>query len=191
MEEKLKVGKIYKIIDNTNDNIYIGSTTQTLNQRINNHKCDYNRYLNGKHNWITSFDIIKNNNYRFEIIKYIIYKDKIELHQRERYYIENNNCINKYVPARTLKEYLIDNKEIRNEYSKQYRNDNKEYIREQGIKYRNDNKEQIKQRTKKYRNDNKERRKIKYQCECGSSIRIDSKSKHEKTLTHKYLINLK
>jgi hypothetical protein len=113
--EKLKVAKIYKIIDNTNGNVYIGSTTQTLNIRLKHHKSDYKRYLKGKFGHTTSFEIIKNNDYRIEIIKYVIYKDRIELHQRERYYIENNDCINKIIPSRTKKEY---NKEYYKEYNK-------------------------------------------------------------------------
>jgi hypothetical protein len=117
--EKLKVGKIYKIIDNTNGNIYIGSTTETLNRRLSKHKFDYNRYLNGKYRHITSFDIIKNNDFRIELIKYVIYKEKIKLYQRERYYIENNKSINKMIPSRTEKEYRIDNKEYKKEYDKE------------------------------------------------------------------------
>ena len=131
--EKLKVGKIYKIVDNTNGNVYIGSTIKRLNKRLSDHKSKYNSYLNGKGYYdYTSFDIIKNNDYRIELIKFVIYKDKKELHLRERYYIENNICVNKFIPSRTLKEYRIDNKE----YYKQYRIDNKEYIKKyQKIKY--------------------------------------------------------
>jgi hypothetical protein len=117
--EKLKVGKIYKLIDNTNGNIYIGSTILTLNKRLSVHKCKYKSYLNNKYTYVTSFEIIKNNDYRIEIIKYVIYKDKIELRQRERYYIENNDCINKNIPSRTLKEYYIDNKDYKKEYDKE------------------------------------------------------------------------
>jgi len=105
MEEKLKVGRIYKIIDNTNGNIYIGSTTQKLNQRFNNHKNSYNNFINNKQGYCTYFDIIKNNNCEIELIKFVIFKDKIELFQRERYYIENNNCINQKLPSRSRKEY--------------------------------------------------------------------------------------
>jgi len=111
--EKLKVGKIYKLIDNTNANIYIGSTIQKLNIRFNEHKKEYKNFLNGKHNWVTSFDIIKNNNYRFEIIKYVVFKDRKELHQKERYYIQNNICVNKCIPTRTNSEWVNDNKESR------------------------------------------------------------------------------
>ena len=39
-------GKIYKIIDYTNDNIYIGSTCEKLCRRIQKHKASYKCYLN-------------------------------------------------------------------------------------------------------------------------------------------------
>jgi hypothetical protein len=171
MEEKLKVGKIYKLIDNTNGNIYIGSTTQKLNQRLNEHKSDYRTYLNGKRHYTTSFNIIKNNDYKIELIQFVIFKNKKELHQRERYYIENNICVNKCIPTRTKKEY--HNGERYKEYRKKY---DKEYYKEYYI----DNKDQI-----------KERNKIKYQCECGLSIRIDGKQRHFKTNIHINFINSK
>ena len=43
----------------------------------------------------------------------------------------------------------------------------------------------------KYTKDNKEKLKEKYNCVCGSSIRISDKYKHEKTKKHqKYLLTL-
>ena len=33
--------KIYKIIDNTNGNVYVGQTIQKLNQRIYGHKSEF------------------------------------------------------------------------------------------------------------------------------------------------------
>ena len=35
----------------------------------------------------------------------------MELHKRERYYIENNECVNIRIPTRTKKEYQLENKE--------------------------------------------------------------------------------
>ena len=37
--------------------------------------------------------------------------NKNELESRERYYIENNICLNKNIPTRTMKEWKINNKE--------------------------------------------------------------------------------
>jgi len=163
--EKLKLGKIYKLIDNTNNNIYIGSTIVKLNQRLREHKNTYNRYINNKYHYVTSFEIIKNNNYRFEIIKYVVFKDRKELHQKERYYIENNICVNKFIPTRTQKEYENNNK-IR---IKTYHNDNKEHFKEYQKQYN----------------------KIKFQCECGISTAKQHKSRHEKSQRHINLINSK
>ena len=33
-------GKIYKILNNIDDEIYVGSTIKTLSQRMANHRCD-------------------------------------------------------------------------------------------------------------------------------------------------------
>ena len=92
---KYQKGKIYKIIDNTNDNIYIGSTIKTLKERLRQHK-----YLN-----CSSREIIKNNNYNIILIENYPCKSKEELELRERYHIENNECINTLLPRRSIKEY--------------------------------------------------------------------------------------
>ena len=43
--------KIYKIIDNTNGNVYFGSTTQSLAQRLAGHTNGYKYHLNGKQSY--------------------------------------------------------------------------------------------------------------------------------------------
>ena len=63
LREKLNQAKIYKIIDNTNGNVYIGSTYESLKNRLSHHKSNYKAYLKGLYGYTTSYDIIKNNNY--------------------------------------------------------------------------------------------------------------------------------
>jgi len=59
-----QLGKIYKIVDNTNENVYIGSTCEpTLARRLAKHVGNYQSYLNGKSGFMTSFNIIQNGNY--------------------------------------------------------------------------------------------------------------------------------
>ena len=115
LREKLDKGKIYKIVDNTNDAIYIGSTCNSLKNRLSSHKGDYKRFLKGIFNNVKSFDIIKNNDYKIELLENCEVKTKSELLARERFFIENNDCINKNIPGRTHKEadkaYYIANKE--------------------------------------------------------------------------------
>ena len=88
INNKYNNGKIYKIIYNdiTNNKlfIYIGSTIQTLYSRISKHKYDYKRYLNNKYCYVSSFEIIKNNNYQIELIEYYKCNNNFELRLREQ-----------------------------------------------------------------------------------------------------------
>ncbi len=166
-------GKIYKIIDNTNDNIYIGSTVKKLSRRLTNHRADYKRYLSGKTSYISSFDIIKNGDYDIILIEDVPNCQNIEqLKKKEREYIDKFDCVNKYIPTRTKKEsdkiYRYNNKEKKEEYNQQYYQKNKDYFKEKKEEYN----------------------KIQYHCECGGKYRLSNKSAHLKTIRHKnYSIN--
>ena len=100
--------KIYKIIDNTNDNIYVGSTRQKLlSTRLAIHKYRKN---------CRAYEIIKNCDYKIQLI------EETEDKSRERYWIETTeNCINKNIPCRTKEEI----KEYQRKYQKIYREKNK------------------------------------------------------------------
>ena len=115
-------GKIYKIINNSSDLVYFGATIQPLYKRFNAHKSVYSG--------CTSKTIFEGENPQIILVEKFACNDKQELKKRERYYIENNDCINKNIPGRTVKEYKQDNKEKCKEYEIQYRNDNKDKIKE-------------------------------------------------------------
>ena len=128
-------GRIYKLFDNTNGNVYYGSSIQEINKRISSHKADYKRYLEGLSYYTTSFGIIKNNDYKYELVEENNFDTKYDLHERERYYIENFDCINKVIPNRTDEEH-----------------------KEQMLEYRENNKEKIATRMKEYNEKNKEKK---------------------------------
>jgi len=110
-------GKIYKIICNITGLIYVGSTTKEyLTQRLSQHKRDYRKYLNGKRCYMTSYQILENGNYNIVLLESDNYNSKNELHSRERFYIENLDCVNKCIPCQTSKEYRIKNREKINIY---------------------------------------------------------------------------
>ena len=132
--------KIYRIVDNTNDNVYIGQTTRTLNQRLLHHRSTTS---------CSSVDIIKNGDYRIELIE--------ETHDksRERWWIENTDCcINKNIPGRTDKEWREDNKGHLANYNKEYREKNIEKVRRSQAAsqkvWREKNKEKTKDYNKEY-----------------------------------------
>lgn len=88
-------GKIYKIISNQEDYMYIGSTIQQLDDRFGNHKRDYISYQKGKKRYITSYELLKHDNCQIILIENYPCNSRKELFAREMYHINQNNCINK------------------------------------------------------------------------------------------------
>lgn len=108
MINKYQNGKIYKITDNTNGNIYYGSTQKSLNRRLSDHKYDYKR-REKEGNTRTSSMIISNNDYTMELVEDYPCDSRKELEERESYFINNNKCINK---AKKKQGFQVIKKEI-------------------------------------------------------------------------------
>jgi len=142
-------GKIYKIVDKTNNNIYIGSTAEKyLSQRLQRHIVDYKNYLKKKQHYMTSFEIIKNGDFEILLLETYACNNKYELQQRERYYIENNTCINKNIPTRTKKEWTEKNKDKIRQKQKEWVEKNKNKRKEYHKEYNEVNKDKISQKKK-------------------------------------------
>ena len=129
LRNKFDNSKIYKIIDNTNNNVYIGSCCSSLKTRLSKHKCSYEMFLfkNIKSfeiiknkDYIKSFDIIFNNDYKIELLEDCDINTKHELLERERYYIDNNECLNKNIPDISYNQYYNDNINKIDYYQKEY-----------------------------------------------------------------------
>ena len=98
--------KIYKIYSPSNkDLVYIGHTTkQYLSQRLAKHVNQYHYWLNNQETQgrTTSYSIFEQcNDYQIILVENYPCNDVNEARSRERYYIENNECINKNIPGRT------------------------------------------------------------------------------------------
>jgi hypothetical protein len=194
-------GKVYKIINENNEIVYIGSTVQTLSQRYQRH--DHNKP-----------------NHKIILIENYSCNSREELCMREQQLIEeHSNLLNKcraYISKEDRKKYetkyyqnnkehykeyhkVYDKKWYENnkEYKKKYREDNKEHYKE----YRKNNKKLLKQKTKEYceknkellkqkakeyyqnnKNDILEKRKEKIKCEfCNCEIQKNNLKRHQKT----------
>ena len=138
--------KIYKLVNDTLGLTYYGCTINTLRQRLDGHK--------KKANTCKSKLLFQGDG---EVKIYLVEEYPTEnrdlLRMRERYYIENNDCVNKCIPGRTQKEF-----------NNQYRELNKDKIKEQKKQYRELNKDKIKQyrelnkdKIKQYRELNKDK----------------------------------
>ena len=168
--------KVYKI--ECDGLTYYGSTCNTLTKRLSQHKTNYNLWLSGKHHYVTSFKLFEIENPVIVLVEDYPCDRKEQLYARERYYIENNDCVNKIVPGRTVKEYNQQNKDKIKEYNKDYREQNKDKIANQRKEYRENNQEKIANQKKEYGSKP-------WFCECCNVIiRRDGKSKHLKRKSH-------
>ena len=137
-------GKIYKIVCNETGEEYYGSCVCLLSKRKHVHK--------DKSNNCTSKQIVERGNWDIVLVEDYPSETKFELRRRERYYIQNNPCVNVYLPAATLEE----KKEQQRILHAKWREDNKEKIKEDKHNYHKANAEIISQKRKAYREDNPE-----------------------------------
>jgi len=120
--------KIYKLWSPSKNLVYIGSTTQSLSQRLAEHSSDFKN----KKKQVSSYKILECEDYKIELVEEYPCNNKQQLLEKEGEYIKANECINKIVSGRTKEEYYKDNKKIMNEkmrkYSKIHYENNKEEI---------------------------------------------------------------
>ncbi len=143
-------GKIYKIVCNTTNECYIGSTTQTLCKRLATHVQDYKKYLKSNHGFVTSYPILERGNYNIILLEEVNCENREQLHRAERKHIETNVCLNHCIPTRDWKEYREANQQKHDEYMTQWKNENKEHIKEWRKDYNEVNKERNKISRKLY-----------------------------------------
>ena len=172
VDERYKNGKIYQIVCNITNEVYIGSTKAYLSERMSKHR--------DKH---TTFDciskqIIDRGDYDMELIETYPCRNKSELLWRERYYMETMKCINinrpiiteeerkqlkhnsyeknkeRNAPIQKAREQLPENRVKQKERRDKPENKKKKY--ECDKQYRENNTEKIKISKAKYNQDNKE-----------------------------------
>lgn len=177
----------YKIVCNDSGLIYVGSTIQPIEKRLQAHECNYRLYLENRYHFTTSFTIIEKNNYTIQLIECVECVDRKQRDSIELLHILNENSVNRNHPGRDKKQYHQDNKEKIKERCIQYRQDNKEKIKQ----YYNDNKEKLKEYQQQYRQDNKEKINEKFTCPCGGKYTLKHKTTHMKSNKHlNYLATL-
>ena len=156
----MKTGYIYKIWSISNpEMVYYGSTQQQVCKRLNDHRRDYDRWkkTNNRRLFTSSFLIIDMGEYEYATLESMEFEEKFELKNRERFYIENNTCVNIRVPNRTFKEWYEENREILSEKKKIYAKANKEKFDDYNKKYQEENKEKIREQKKIYQEENREK----------------------------------
>lgn len=87
-------GFVYVIYDLTTDckNVYIGSTSETLQKREGRHKSQYKNWKLGMDCYRSVFKLLENNNYKMYKLEEIEYTHLDELLKLEQYYYELYKC---------------------------------------------------------------------------------------------------
>ena len=85
---KYNHSRVYKIKCLNTGKEYYGSTIELLSQRIARHRKYYKSFLEDKHNYISSFDILQEGNFIIELVEECNFNNNDELRQREQYYID-------------------------------------------------------------------------------------------------------
>jgi len=171
-------GKIYKIYNTVNDEIYIGSTTRKLCERM----ADHRRRINGRDQNFPIYKAFRDHgidNFFIELIEKYPCNDIDELRKKEGEYIkELKPCLNRRVPGRSKADYYNENRSTELQKMRVYRESNKEAINEQKKQYRENNKEYI----KSWKGEN-------IACECGRIVTRGCLSRHRKSQKHIKLMN--
>lgn len=100
-------GKIYKIVSQQTEHVYIGSTRRPLEARLTGHLTTYRTYKPGdRGKKTTAFEIMQYPDAAIELIEDWPCEAKADLHLRERFHIESTPfCVNKVIPGRTRAEW--------------------------------------------------------------------------------------
>jgi hypothetical protein len=156
-------GKIYKIINFTDKQIYVGSTVYSLSERMMYHISKYKRWKSRRtKQYCSSFILFENHefdNCKIVLLENFSSSNKKELNIREEFYRQKNIefCVNQRACYQT---------------------------RIGGIKKAYEWQEKNKEKVKIYKNKSKKKNAERYICECGASLCMGSKRMHLKTKIH-------
>ncbi len=163
MSQDFSKGKIYKITNDYNDDIYVGSTCDLLTKRFSGHKADSKKKEQQNRPLIKLINEIGFDRFRIELIEDYPCQDKYQLRQREGHFIREIGSLNKLIAGRSTKDYkkkwYEENRENKIERQKEITANNQERIIEYQKKYKEEHKQKASDYNKKYREKNKDKNK--------------------------------
>jgi group I intron endonuclease len=190
MSQDFSKGKIYKITNDFNDHVYVGSTCDLLTKRFSGHKKSMYSIEKKERPLYKLMNEIGFERFRIELLEEFPCQDKYQLRQREGYWIREIGTLNKRIECRTEKEYYIDNKEEINEYKKKWVETNKEHVKEYKQKIYQNNVDKIKEHNKTYYEENKSKIHENITCECGLKSSKQHLQRHKQSKRHIELMKI-
>ena len=158
-------GKIYKIYNTINDDIYVGSTTQKLCERMRSHRKCLNTEAKQHYPLYKLFSEYGVDTFYIELLEKCPCHDIEELRKKEGEYIrELRPSMNKVIAGRKKKEYQAEYRENNKDYIRQLKYQYNKHNQDKILQYRENNREHINQTHKKHY---EEVGKQPIECECG------------------------
>ena len=106
-------GKIYKILNSIDDEVYVGSTAETLSQSMTRHRASQTK--NPHFKLYQHMNAIGVDNFYIELIENYPCTCKYELRAKEGACIRKLGTLNAGIEGRTKQEWYDENRELLNE----------------------------------------------------------------------------
>jgi group I intron endonuclease len=156
MSQNFNNGKIYKITNNINNEVYVGSTCDILRKRFVRHTIDMRNEKNKHRPLFKLMNELGTDIFRIDLIEAYPCDDKQALRQREGHWIRQIGTLNMKIEGRSNKEWKEENKDKYDKYTKEYREINKDKLKIKDKLYYEENKEKLIEGAKEYREKNRE-----------------------------------
>ena len=172
MTERYAHSKIYKLVNDVDDEIYVGSTCMPLRKRLNSHRrCARSKPRLPAYDHL---DEIGWDNVHIVLLKEYNLENKEEILAKERHWYDKLKPeLNRYRPRVSQEERV----EERREYDAAYYETNADKIKERGREYHAANADRRNDYLRRYRRQ-------RLVCECGGSYLERTKDRHLKTKKH-------
>ena len=158
MSQEFSKGKIYKISNDYNEDVYVGSTCDTLIKRFSSHKSNRNCKTKINRPLNVLMNEIGTERFRIDLIEDYPCNDKYQLRQREGYWIGEMGSLNMLVAGRDKKEiYQEKREEILSKNKERYENNKERYLKTMNEKIK---------------------------CECGCEISRTNLKRHQQSPKH-------
>ena len=137
-------GKIYIIRNKVNDLTYIGSTCQSLSQRMAQHRVDTKKNKKNNMKLHKLMNELSAENFYIELIDYYPCDTREELFKKEGEYIRHHqSMLNSKIQGRTDKEYREENREEILMKKKKHYEQNREHYLQKVKEYSEANKDEV------------------------------------------------
>ena len=202
------IGRIYKVQHLDSSLCYVGSTCNTVRDRWRLHKNAFSIWLKNKEDQktVSLFPLLEQygiDRFQMLLIKENQIVDKKHLFVYEQLAINRTkSCCNENAALQLIslncmakhyaRKYRQMNKQAIINNNRKYRQMNKQAISKKDQEYRQANKQVINEKNREYYQANKQsicaKAIIKITCECGSIIRKNQLSRHQKSAKHAKLL---